>query len=89
MEFNQFIILLVLISFTVWIWVKSLSATSCKSNLSDEYITLHQKYNKLLKEKNQLEMLARGYGKLPNENIMREDIFDNDMDDQDYDDIFD
>ena len=86
MEFNQFIILIALISFTVWIWVKSLSSSTCKTNISDEYITLHQKYNKLLKEKNQLEMLARGYGKLPSEGMMREDNLDED--DEDYDEFF-
>jgi hypothetical protein len=87
MDFNQFIILLALISFTIWIWVKSLTAKSCP-NVSDEYIILHQKYNKLLKEKKELELVARGFGKLPSEGIMRYDDFEDDEFEDNDEDIF-
>lgn len=85
MEFNQFIILVALISFTIWVWLKSFSTASCP-NTSDEYIILHQKYNKLLKKNKELELVARGYGKLPSEGIMRYDDFDEDEFDDGNDD---
>lgn len=79
-EFNQFIILITLIIYTVWIWVKSLNV--CPPSFSEQYITLHQKYTNLLKEKEKMDKFFVGLNKTTKNDDMQS--FDIDEDDDDY-----
>ena len=52
LDLYQFIFLIFMITFTSWIWMKSI--ISCPQSFSDEYIILHKKYNQIIDEKNKL-----------------------------------
>jgi hypothetical protein len=59
-EFTQLVLLLCLVGYTVWIWCKSIN--SCPKSYSEEYITLHKKYNDLLKEHNKTQQFMSSLG---------------------------
>jgi hypothetical protein len=53
LDIYHFIFLIIMISATIWIWMRSL--TICPKTYQDEYIILYHKYAKLLKENKKLE----------------------------------
>lgn len=53
LDLPQFVFLLVMISVTAWVWMKSLA--TCPKTFSDEYMALHHKYNTLVQERDKLK----------------------------------
>lgn len=52
LDIYHFIFLIIMISATAWVWIRSLSV--CPKTYSDEFVILTHKYNKLLKDNSKL-----------------------------------
>lgn len=74
MDINNFIIIIIMITFTVWIWVKSLNL--CPKSFHSEYLILTKKYNTLIKEKNKYKKMIKNQDSTSDDNYQIDEYTD-------------
>lgn len=55
MDINNFILIIIMIIFTTWIWIKSINI--CPKSFHNEYLILTKKHNDAIKERNKYKRL--------------------------------